>query len=56
VNCVKRRSVLNDPIGTTERSRGVVVRLNVLVDLDETDPRCDAPVVDAPAPTAPARK
>ncbi len=53
---MKRRSVLNDPIGTTERARGVVVRLNVFADLEDAAPRCDAPVVDAPAPTAPARK
>jgi hypothetical protein len=47
---MKRRSVLNDPIGTTERARGVVVRLNILVGLEEPDPRCDPP-----APTVPVR-
>jgi hypothetical protein len=49
---MKRRSVLNDPLNTTERARGVVVKLNVLADLEDLD----APVVDAPAPKAPVRK
>ncbi len=53
---MKRRSVLNDPIGTTERARGAVVRVNVLVDLENLAFQGGAPAADAPAPKAPVRK
>jgi hypothetical protein len=56
VNCVKRRSVLNDPIGTTERSRGAVVQVNVLVDLEALAFQGGAPATETPAPKAPVRK
>ncbi|HEV7826469.1 MAG TPA: hypothetical protein VGP02_16350 [Mycobacteriales bacterium] len=36
---MKRRSVHNDPIGTTERDRGAVVQ-QFAIDLDETVPVC----------------
>lgn len=39
---MKRRSVHNDPISSTERDRGAVVQVNVLVDL-ETLPMAQAP-------------
>lgn len=35
---MKRRSIQNDPIGSTERDRGIVVQVNVLVDLEEISP------------------
>ncbi|MEO6700580.1 MAG: hypothetical protein ABI140_03425 [Jatrophihabitantaceae bacterium] len=35
---MKRRSVQNDPISSTERDRGAVVRVNVLLDLEDAIP------------------
>jgi hypothetical protein len=39
---MKRRSVQNDPISTTERDRGAVVRVNVLLDLEDAMPAAAA--------------
>lgn len=40
---MKRRSVQNDPISSTERDRGAVVTVNVLFDLEQTMPKAQAP-------------
>lgn len=43
VTSVKRHSVRNDPISSTERERGAVRTINVLVDLEEILPTAHAP-------------
>jgi len=52
---MKRRSVHNDPIGTSERDRGAVI-VRMSVDLDTAVPAARPSAETTAAPKAPSQK